>query len=370
VDINKMEWPLSKEELEYLYWEKKLSQQKIANKTNVTWKKVRYWMEKFNIKTRKRAPSLSQKDYEKKVYQNHGNSIKVIGNYKGYREKVKLKCTKHQKKFEIIAGQISLNKYSCPDCAKENTRKKIRKRNEKKLKNKLEKKYNGRIVVVGEYVHSQTKITIKCLEHNLEFKSTPNNLLNKKSEALCPKCLTKRIRKTHGKTTKEFKKEIQNTTGDEYEVLGEYQTSMIKIKMKHTFCGHKYKVRPASFLRGARCPKCARSNYSKGEKTIEKILNKKNIEYNWQHSFRKCKNEKKLPFDFKIKNKPIVIEYNGRQHYEAIEYYGGKKQLKTQQKRDKIKKDYCKENGIKLIEIPYWEKDNIEEILKEELMLD
>ena len=35
--------------------------------------------------------------------------------------------------------------------------------------------------------------------------------------------------------------------------------------------------------------------------------------------------------------------------------------------RDKIKDQYCKNNGIKLIRIPYWEFKNSEEIIKKEL---
>jgi hypothetical protein len=34
-----------------------------------------------------------------------------------------------------------------------------------------------------------------------------------------------------------------------------------------------------------------------------------------------------------------------------------------------MKRDYCKKNNIKLIEIPYWDFDNIEEILDKELKL-
>ncbi|MCB2315620.1 hypothetical protein [Clostridium tagluense] len=41
--------------------------------------------------------------------------------------------------------------------------------------------------------------------------------------------------------------------------------------------------------------------------------------------------------------------------------------LKQQQLHDKIKNNYCKDNNINLIRIPYWEKNNIEQILKSAL---
>lgn len=53
--------------------------------------------------------------------------------------------------------------------------------------------------------------------------------------------------------------------------------------------------------------------------------------------------------------------------YKAVDYFGGEEALKSTQSRDKIKTNYCKEHSIKLIRIPYWEFDNIEEILNKEL---
>lgn len=39
-------------------------------------------------------------------------------------------------------------------------------------------------------------------------------------------------------------------------------------------------------------------------------------------------------------------------------------------RRDKIKNDYCKNNGIELIRIPYTEFDNIPKILRNKLMIE
>lgn len=41
--------------------------------------------------------------------------------------------------------------------------------------------------------------------------------------------------------------------------------------------------------------------------------------------------------------------------------------FKTVQYHDAIKNKYCEDNNIKLLRIPYWDFDNIEEILKKEL---
>ena len=76
-----------------------------------------------------------------------------------------------------------------------------------------------------------------------------------------------------------------------------------------------------------------------------------------------------LPFDFYLPQYNCCIEYDGKQHY----LYGGfgndLLELMNIKYRDNIKTNYCQQNNIKLIRIPYWDFDNIEEILKQQLNL-
>ena len=45
----------------------------------------------------------------------------------------------------------------------------------------------------------------------------------------------------------------------------------------------------------------------------------------------------------------------------------GQKEFEKTQYHDQIKDDYCKDNGINLIRIPYWERNNISQVLDKEL---
>ena len=63
----------------------------------------------------------------------------------------------------------------------------------------------------------------------------------------------------------------------------------------------------------------------------------------------------------------MLIECQGKQHAQPIEYFGGEKQFKIQQEHDKRKREYAEKNGYKLLEIWYYDFDNIEEILNREL---
>lgn len=68
-------------------------------------------------------------------------------------------------------------------------------------------------------------------------------------------------------------------------------------------------------------------------------------------------NGKALRFDFAIfdddGNLDFLIEYQGRQHYEPVAKFGGKKGFYQQQFNDNKKRRYCALNNIPLIEISY-----------------
>jgi len=113
-----------------------------------------------------------------------------------------------------------------------------------------------------------------------------------------------------------------------------------------------------------------------GEKTIKEILKQK--EFNGvvsQHKYNECKNSlscRQYKFDIylpynknnikKNKNIPktgIIFEYDGRQHFEPIEYFGGENKFRKQVHSDREKNLFCrnyKPNPIKLVRIPYTSK--------------
>ena len=89
---------------------------------------------------------------------------------------------------------------------------------------------------------------------------------------------------------------------------------------------------------------------------IKIILEKYNIEFIQQYSFDDCKYKNKLKFDFAvIKDGKVfyLIEYDGKQHFEPIEFFGGIKSFIETLKRDKIKNEYCENNNIPLLRLKY-----------------
>jgi len=137
-------------------------------------------------------------------------------------------------------------------------------------------------------------------------------------------------------------------------------------------CGNITYVIGANLMYG-HTRSCGCNRESRGEEKVRIFLQSLNINFKTQKTFNKCRNNKTnslLYFDFYLPDYNCCIEYDGEQHFEAKEFgFFTEDKVKEIQYRDNIKNQYCKDNNIKLIRIPYTEFDNIEEILTKELNL-
>lgn len=104
---------------------------------------------------------------------------------------------------------------------------------------------------------------------------------------------------------------------------------------------------------------------SRGEIKIYEILEKSDLIFKEEYSIEglNSPNGRPLRFDFAVfdddGNLDFLIEYQGRQHYEASAKFGGKRGLYQQQFNDNKKRRFCALHGIKLVEIPYTEENLI-----------
>ena len=130
-------------------------------------------------------------------------------------------------------------------------------------------------------------------------------------------------------------------------------------------CGNIIYVRGMD-LRNGHTTSCGCS-ISKGEEKITKILLDNGIKYTIQQTFDSCKfiNTNALAkFDFYVNNE-YLIEYDGKQHFDFISWNNNKDI--TIQERDAYKNQWCKDNNIPLIRIPYTHYNDlcIEDLLLE-----
>lgn len=149
-----------------------------------------------------------------------------------------------------------------------------------------------------------------------------------------------------------FKNEIGNRYG---------KLTVISLVTKHPKaiwhckcdCGRYVDVRGIDLRNGnTKSCGCIKSWY---EEEIDAILTQLRINFKREYSFDDFISDKgkKFRYDFAIlnsNNEPIgLIEYNGIQHYEPIESWGGIENLKTTQEHDNLKKQYAKNHNIPLL---------------------
>ncbi len=270
------------------------------------------------------------------------------------KTRLKLKCNIDGYEWETKYSNFVNNKTNCPKCSR-----KVLTKNEiyDNINKKLIRK-NLSLIEPFVYINNNSKLKLRCNIDGYEWETKYSNFIN--NDKGCAKCAG-----NLKLTQEEVEKIVNNQCLKMDFVLNkpfEYKnTRSLILEIKCNKCNNIWNVRFNNFIcHNSGCPEC---NVSKGEQEIEKILKEYNIKYITQKTFENCKYIKNLKFDFFIPKINLCIEYDGIQHYKAINYFGGEVKLKENQKRDQLKNQYCIDNNIDLIRISYLDFNNIKEIL-------
>lgn len=361
---------------------------------------------------------MTQNEFINKIENTHGSKYTLISEYSAYNRKVLMKCNICGNQWMVLPNNLISKKSGCPECYKK-TKGDEKRLTHEEFTEKLNEKYPNRYTLLTEYIDAKTKVLARCNIDGYEWEIAPSSLLR----GTCPKCGNK-VKRTNDM----FIDEVKEKYGDEYSVLGEFVTARKKVSIRHNICGNVWEISPDKFLkqnrkcpncfgkllknqekfekeiyerfqdrytilgkyvnskthllvkcnrcenqwmvtpdnllRGFGCPEC---NVSKGENKINDYLKSKNINYIFQHSFEDLYgNYQPLRFDFAlIKNEKIqcLIEFDGLQHFE-LAGYATQEKFELQKSYDEKKNQYCKKRNIPLYRIPYWDEDNIPDILE------
>jgi len=210
-------------------------------------------------------------------------------------------------------------------------------------------------------LNSKTKITIICPIHG-EFKQSIPTHLNGYG---CSKCSGK-----NKWTLSDFIKKATQIHGNKYDYSK--VKSVLSTKIITIICPKhgEFKQILSNHIKGYGCHKC---KSSLGETKIMSYLETHKIKYISEKTFHDLKLYNNLKFDFYIPKFKMCIEFDGPQHFMPANFKKfslppTKRDVETFFKtirRDSIKNDYCKNNNLKILRIPYWEINNIHNILDE-----
>lgn len=227
-------------------------------------------------------------------------------------------------------------------------------RTKKKTQEQFEKEVNeflsGEYTVIGEYKNNRTKVEAIHSVCGEKVMLSPKDVLRGHGCFYCGQVKSGLKRRM---SPDEFSFKFNSKVGSKYKQVTEYVSNAEKIKVIHRMCGREFSATPHNLLAGSGCPLCRQS---RGEEKIDNFLHTLSVKFEREVSLKDCYYKGKLRFDFSIPygyENHLLIEFDGIQHFEPIDVFGGEKGLQETEKRDKIKDEYCRDNGIRLLRIPY-----------------
>lgn len=309
---------------------------------------------------------LTHDEFAKKFDLVSEGKFELLSEYINRRTNISILHVECGHVFPMTPDAFVNQKQGCPNCRYKNTAKSLvqigKEKNLQLLVNLLGDEYE----ILSEYVGAAKHISVKHKCCGSIYPTTPNHI---KSGSRCYECSMKAAAARRIQPHEEFLEKFNRIANGEYELLSQYAGKSKKIMVRHLKCENEYPTRPYDFLGGTGCPKC---NESKGERELRRIFDAYGVHYQTQYKIEGCKNKRKLPFDFAIFNEDgslkMLIEYQGIQHYKKTGYFKGESKLAYTQNNDRIKREFCKLNGIPFLEIPY-SVNSIEGFLQQQKIL-
>ncbi len=300
----------------------------------------------------------------KQIHENKYFYLKTI--YVKSKQDVKILCLLHGE-FEQRPDH-HLKGHGCKKCANDLTTKDA----DQFIKDSIHIHGNVFDYSKTKYQNSRTKVIIICKIHG-EFTQLAQSHLSGDG---CMKCTND----TKRKSLDTFIKESKQIHGDDIYTYDKvkyvnWETEVELVCKKHGSFWQKPGLH-TSYKHG--CQKC---NMSHGERAIMVFLDAYNIKYEIEYKINKTSDEdshnsyegfddiKPLRFDFYLPDYFQFLEYDGIQHFESFDIFGGEEGFIDLQRRDAIKNLFCSCNKLNLLRIPYWEEKNIDKILKTQLKI-
>lgn len=276
---------------------------------------------------------------------------------------VDCECIKHNMRSRKRVGDL-INGIGCYYCGIE----KLSQQSflsDDEVQNRINKK-NPHIKLL-KYKGMETKAHCLCTKHNIEFDKTPYILFDANSG--CKKCYAERLRDEMSMGIDEYKRRL-SIIHPSIEVIGEYINNSTPIEMYCKEHDYYFSLSPASMLNRLSC--CSKSRVTYKEEQMCQLLERWGYNITRQKTFDGCEDIRNLSYDVYLDDFNIAIEFQGEQHYQIVRYSGESDaeaiwRLDYTQYHDQLKKEYCKKKHIRLICVPYWEYEDIEYFLFNEL---
>lgn len=215
--------------------------------------------------------------------------------------------------------------------------------------------------VQSSWINYTTPMSMVCPNHG-RFEQVPERLIL--GGFGCQKCGWEKGAELKKNSTEDFIRRSKELHGDRFTYeLTDYRGSNEPVKVTCKKHGVIELELAYYHLHGWGCRDCGLDKHSSlGEEKISRWLKKEKIAFERQKAFPGLKRTRSLRYDFFVNAWNVVIEFNGQQHYQAFEPFGGQSTLELTQESDQIKFNFAQETGLELVIIRF--DDNIEDCLE------
>jgi very-short-patch-repair endonuclease len=200
------------------------------------------------------------------------------------------------------------------------------------------------------FISYKKKVVIKCLKEHI-FEQAPDGHLRGND---CKQCqdLKNFFRKITNEEFIEKSKQIFINMFDYSKCY--YIGSNIKVTLICKEKNHEFEVEPRHHYNSLGCPLCNKTTEGK----MEKELRQKYPNLKLQFFIKNINMIKTYPFDFFIKKHNIIVELDGKQHFETVEFF--QQTVEERQLIDFIKMYWAFKEGYTIIRVyqPDVYKDN------------
>lgn len=289
---------------------------------------------------------LTHEEFINKILLIHEQKFTFLNEYGGSQCKIHVHCNICKTDF-YSTPNILLSGKGCKKCSDNKITK-----SKYEFIQEMNKIYGDKFTLISDYTRMVDNITVMCNIHKKSKTLRARTFL--RGNTGCELCKMKNGRK-HNIDLDYFiskiksKNKFKDYNFDKFNYIN-VRTPSIAICEK----GHEFNITPTSLNSGRGCPECAlHTSTSKAMYDIIEILTKNNISFEREKKFPECYNKQKLPFDIYLNDYNILIEYDGKQHYEIFEHWGGEKEFINRQINDNIKTQFCIDNNIQFIRIRY-----------------
>lgn len=291
---------------------------------------------------------ITVEEFNSRIYKLVGDEYSFLEDYKGRHTKLLCRHNSCGYTWKVEAGAFLGNKNKkgsrCPVCAGN-----IVKTTEQYSK-EVSESTNGEYTLISNYVNAHTHVIIRHNVCGKYHRIVPNSF---QQGIRCPFC-DGGIPYTQETACEKIDRDSKGA----YELYGKYNGCFNEVTLRHKVCGTLVTTTFALIATHKSlpmCPVCYPKSY--GEGVIGDYLHTKNIVFVPQKHFSKLEYKGSLSYDFWLPSLKTLIEYQGIQHYEPVEFFGGDKKFKEQQDRDNLKREYAESHGYNLICIKYTNKD-------------